>query len=60
MNVEVSIIKNIYDKIEHIKCVGCKACGDACVKNAIVFEMDKEGFDYPIVDKKNVWNAENA
>ena len=48
----MSIIKNIYDKIEHIKCVGCKACGDACVKNAIVFEMDKEGFDYPIVDKK--------
>lgn len=48
--MEVVIIKNVCNEVDSIKCVGCKACGDTCVKNAISFRTDKEGFDYPIID----------
>lgn len=36
--------------IEHNVCCGCKACGDACPKKAISFQLDKEGFYYPMVN----------
>lgn len=32
-------------------CCGCNACGDICGHNAISFEKDDEGFEYPVVDK---------
>ena len=31
-------------------CCGCKACGDVCMRNAITFEQNNEGFEYPKVD----------
>ena len=31
-------------------CCGCGACFDACVKHAIIWEEDPEGFSYPHVD----------
>lgn len=40
---------NIKDKK---KCCGCSACLSICPKKAISFEMDEEGFRYPIVNKK--------
>lgn len=36
--------------IEHNACCGCKACGDVCPKDAINFQLDNEGFYYPIVN----------
>lgn len=33
------------------ECCGCKACGDCCPKNAIVFRLDGEGFFHPAVDE---------
>lgn len=45
-------IINIGNDIEKIKCVGCKACSDACGKNAIIFSADEEGFFSPTVDYK--------
>lgn len=50
--MEVDIIKNICNDLNRIKCVGCKACGDVCAKNAISFEVDDEGFAYPVIDEK--------
>ena len=38
--------------IQKQDCVGCNACGDVCFKQAITFVADKEGFDYPVVDKQ--------
>lgn len=35
------------------KCCGCTACKSACPKQCISFYVDKEGFQYPIVDKDN-------
>lgn len=32
------------------QCCGCKACADACPKNAITFKTDTEGFLYPTVN----------
>lgn len=32
-------------------CCGCNACGDICLKHAITFEEDEEGFWYPKIDK---------
>jgi len=31
-------------------CSGCKMCGDLCPHNAIGFEVDHEGFWYPVVN----------
>lgn len=31
-------------------CCGCKMCGDLCPKNAISFQINNEGFWYPVVD----------
>lgn len=31
-------------------CCGCGACYDACAKQAILWEVDEEGFSYPKVD----------
>ncbi len=32
------------------QCNGCKMCKDLCPKNAISYNVDREGFWYPIVD----------
>lgn len=48
----MNIIKNVCNDLDRIKCVGCKACGDSCVKDAISFKQDEEGFAYPVIDKK--------
>lgn len=40
---------NITDKT---LCCGCNACGDACTHDAIAFEVDHEGFWYPVVEKE--------
>lgn len=39
---------NFKDKKE---CCGCNACGDICAHGAITFQIDVEGFWYPVVDK---------
>lgn len=36
--------------IEKKQCTGCQMCGDLCSRDAISFEVDKEGFWYPVVD----------
>lgn len=36
---------------EKKNCCGCAACVQACPKQCISFEEDKEGFRYPLVDK---------
>lgn len=33
------------------KCCGCGACAQACPKQCIKVEADKEGFLYPVIDK---------
>ena len=33
-------------------CCGCHACSNACPKQCITMQADKEGFLYPIVDKE--------
>lgn len=38
-------------------CCGCNACGDICVHNAITYEIDNEGFWYPIVDEEKCINC---
>lgn len=38
-------------------CCGCNACGDVCSKGAIRFELDDEGFLYPVVDKAKCVNC---
>lgn len=32
-------------------CCGCSACIHSCPMNAIRFEIDSEGFEYPVIDK---------
>ena len=32
-------------------CCGCYACYSICPKEAIYFEADEEGFEYPKIDK---------
>ena len=32
-------------------CCGCNSCGDVCPNDAISFEKDEEGFEYPFVNK---------
>ena len=34
------------------ECCGCKACKEACPKNAINMFEDEEGFLYPYIDEK--------
>lgn len=38
-------------------CCGCRACGDICVHQAISFQVDHEGFCYPLVDKSKCTNC---
>lgn len=40
---------NIINKVD---CCGCNACADACAHKALSFQVDNEGFMYPIVDLK--------
>ena len=39
------------------KCSGCKACANACPVDAISFELDREGFWYPIVNSEKCINC---
>ena len=32
-------------------CCGCTACYAICPKSAISMEADKEGFEYPVIDR---------
>lgn len=34
------------------RCCGCSACSAACVHDAIIFKLDKEGFEYPQIDRE--------
>lgn len=34
----------------NVDCCGCNACGDVCPKGSITFQVDHEGFWYPVVD----------
>lgn len=45
------------DRVRKSECVGCKACGDACPKNAISFPSDQEGFWYPNIDPQKCVNC---
>jgi len=38
-------------------CTGCNACGDACPRQAIIFETDIEGFWYPEIDEARCNNC---
>lgn len=38
------------DTIKMTKCTGCKMCGDICPVNAISYEVNEQGFWYPVVD----------
>lgn len=38
-------------------CCGCYLCADACPKGAITFQMDIEGFFYPIVNEDSCINC---
>ena len=46
------IINNVCNHVDRVTCVGCKACGDSCMNNAIIFKEDEEGFTYPVIDEK--------
>lgn len=40
-------------KIENkIQCCGCQACVNICPKKCIKMKLDKEGFEYPVVDEE--------
>lgn len=38
--------------LKNDKCCGCKACAYVCPKNAIHFEKDELGFEYPQIDEE--------
>ena len=38
------------EKLQDYQCSGCYACANACPKDAIAMEEDKEGFSYPIIN----------
>lgn len=38
------------EAVERKECTGCKMCGDICPCEAISFELDQEGFWYPVTD----------
>ncbi|WP_370751718.1 4Fe-4S dicluster domain-containing protein [Eubacterium sp.] len=40
----------LFEKKE--ECCGCRACYAVCSKKAISMKIDKEGFEYPIIDKE--------
>lgn len=39
------------------ECCGCNACGDVCPKGAITFDIDDEGFWYPVIDENKCINC---
>ena len=39
------------DNLQKEDCCGCRACANICPLHCIAFQMDQEGFEYPIVDK---------
>lgn len=41
---------SVYESID--KCSGCGACADACGHKAILMDVDKYGFRYPVIDQK--------
>lgn len=42
---------------DKVKCCGCTACFNICLKKCISMQPDTEGFLYPIVDKKQCVNC---
>ena len=43
--------------LDKSKCVGCAACLNTCAKKAISFNVDNEGFYYPVVNKSQCVNC---
>lgn len=43
-------IPTLYESKE--ECCGCTACYAVCPQNAISMLVDKEGFEYPIINKE--------
>lgn len=41
---------NTVRKIKQQDCTGCKACGMICPVGAIIFERNREGFEYPSIN----------
>lgn len=46
------------DKVLKKDCVGCKACGDICPKDAIKYKIDEEGFWFPHIDSEKCISCE--
>lgn len=42
------------------QCCGCAACAEICPKNAIVMNMDEEGFYYPVIDSESCVGCETC
>lgn len=41
-------------------CCGCKACANACPKDAISFETDEYGFQFPVINKDRCINCKKC
>ena len=52
------MIPVLYHKQED--CCGCKACANACPKDAISFVADGYGFQYPIIDENKCIGCQNC
>lgn len=37
---------------DRCRCTGCTACAQSCPENAIAMVRDREGFDYPVIDRQ--------
>ena len=52
---------NLYDRIlDKSQCCGCKACAVICPVDAISFEEDQEGFQYPVIQMEKCIHCEKC